>query len=378
MPWCAGIAANCRDLRSQEWPSVRVLIVDDSSFMRSAIRRILSASPDITVVGEARNGQEGVDQARALKPDVVTLDVEMPVLDGLGALREIVKLPTAPAVLMCSSLTAEGSDAALQALASGAADVIAKAASAGQMSSLGPELIEKVMAIGQAVQRRHHRLANREAPRQIHPADPIRTHRTRTVQEFHPDLVVIGSSTGGPPVLETVLKGLKPGFRMPVVVAQHMPRPFTERMSTRLRDVTGLDVQHVEDRMVAQGGVVYIAPGGTHTHLKGGVGKPIVMRTSDEPTSHLYRPSVDVLFLTAEEVAGAGVLGIMLTGMGRDGSNGAKAIVDAGGCVLTQSEQSCVVYGMPKAVDDQGISSASLEPDGLAAALGTIGRRSAA
>lgn len=357
---------------------MRVLIVDDSSFMRSAIRRILAASPDVTVVGEARNGREGVDQAKALKPDVVTLDVEMPVLDGLGALREIVKLPTAPAVLMCSSLTAEGSDAALKALAAGAADVIGKAPSASQMGSLGPELVEKVIAIGQAVQRRRQRLANREAPRPVHPADPIRTHRTRAVQEFNPDLVVIGSSTGGPPVLETLLKGLKPGFRMPVVVAQHMPRPFTERMSSRLREVTGLEVQHVEDRMVAKGGVVYIAPGGTHTHLRGGAGRPISMRTSDEPTSHLYRPSVDVLFSTAAEVSGAGVLGIMLTGMGRDGADGAKAIVDAGGCVLTQSEQTCVVYGMPKAVDDLGISSASLDPAGLASALGTIGRRSAA
>ena len=356
---------------------MRVLIVDDSSFMRSAIRRILAADSSITVVGEARNGREAVEQTKALRPDVMTLDVEMPVLDGLGALKEITKLPGAPAVLMCSSLTAEGSDAALKSLSLGAADVIAKAASTGQMGSLGPELIEKVIAIGQATKRRR-RYAQRAAELNTQPADPVRTHRTRALRELDPDLIVIGSSTGGPPVLEKLLKGLRPGFRMPVVVAQHMPRPFTERMSSRLREVTGHAVQHVEDRMAAQGGVIYIAPGGTHTHLKRGAAGQIFMRTSDEPTSHIYRPSVDVLFATAADVHGAGVLGVMLTGMGRDGADGAKDIVDAGGCVLTQSEQSCVVYGMPKAVDDLGISSGSLDPDQLANTLGAIGRRTAA
>lgn len=358
---------------------MRVLIVDDSSFMRSAIRRILAADSSISVVGEARNGREAVDQAKALKPDVMTLDVEMPVLDGLGALAEIAKLPGAPAVLMCSSLTAEGSDAALKALALGAADVIAKSPSAGGMGSLGPELIEKVIAIGQATQRRR-RWAERAAELKAAPPppDPIRARTTRALRELDPDLIVIGSSTGGPPVLERLLKGLRPGFRMPVVVAQHMPKPFTERMSSRLHEVTGHTVQHIEDRMVAQGGVIYIAPGGTHTHLKRGAAGQIFMRTSPEPASHIYRPSVDVLFATAAEVHGAGVLGIMLTGMGRDGADGAKDIVDAGGCVLTQSEQSCVVYGMPKAVDDLGISSASLDPEHLASMLGAIGRRSAA
>lgn len=359
---------------------MRVLIVDDSSFMRSAIRRILAADSSITVVGEARNGREAVDQAKVLKPDVVTLDVEMPVLDGLGALAEIARLPGAPAVLMCSSLTAEGSDAALKALALGAADVIGKASSATGMGSLGPELIEKINAIGQAAHRRR-RWAERAAELRASPPpppDPIRARTTRVLGKLDPNLIVIGSSTGGPPVLEKLLKGLRPGFRMPVVVAQHMPKPFTERMSSRLHEVTGHDVQHVEDRMVAQGGVVYIAPGGMHTHLKRGAAGQIFMRTSDEPTSHIYRPSVDVLFSTAAEVHGAGVLGIMLTGMGRDGAEGARDIVDAGGCVLTQSEQSCVVYGMPKAVDDQGIASASLDPEHLASTLGDIGRKSAA
>lgn len=357
---------------------MRVLIVDDSAFMRSAIRRILEADKAITVVGEARNGQEGVDLAKSLKPDVVTLDVEMPVLDGLGALKLITKLPDAPAVMMCSSLTAEGSDAALRALAGGAADVIGKAPSASQMGSIGPEIIEKILAIGHAVRRRRERLASKPVPATAPRAEAASSQRGRALRELRPNLVVVGSSTGGPPVLELLLKGLKPGYAFPVVVAQHMPRPFTERMSSRLREVTGLDVRHVEDRMTIEPGAVYIAPGGTHTHIKRGPAGKIVLRTSDEPADHLYRPSVDVLFGGAAEVAGADALGIMLTGMGRDGAVGAQAIVDSGGTVLTQSEASCVVYGMPKAVDDLGISSASLDPAMLASALGAIGRRAAA
>lgn len=355
---------------------MRVLIVDDSSFMRSAIARILSAEPSIEVVGQARNGREAIEQAKALKPDVMTLDVEMPVLDGLGALAEIVRLPDAPAVLMCSSLTAEGSDAALKALSLGAADVIAKAPTASAMSGLGADLIEKILAIGKGARRRRHLAARRATT--AAPPDPMRTRPMRALRELQPGLIVIGSSTGGPPVLETLLKGLRPGFRMPVIVAQHMPRPFTERMSTRLREVTGLDVRHVEDRMVAQNGVVYIAPGGLHTHLKPSATGQVMMRTSDEPATHIYRPSVDVLFSTAAQTKGADVLGIVLTGMGRDGAQGAQDIVDAGGCVLTQSEASCVVYGMPKAVDDLGISSGSLDPSALADALAAIGRRVAA
>lgn len=357
---------------------MRVLIVDDSAFMRSAIRRILESEKGITIVGEARNGQEGVDQAKALKPDVVTLDVEMPVLDGLGALRLIRNLPDAPAVLMCSSLTAQGSDAALQALSLGAADVIAKAPSAGQMGSIGPEIVEKILAIGQATRLRRERSALRPVVKPPARPEVPAAQRHRALRELRPNLVVVGSSTGGPPVLETLLKGLKPGFAFPLVVAQHMPLPFTERMSSRLRDVTGLDVRHVEDRMTIEPGVVYIAPGGTHTHLKRGPSNRVVLRTSDEPADHLYRPSVDVLFGGAAEIAGADALGIMLTGMGRDGAVGAQAIVEAGGTVLTQSEASCVVYGMPKAVDDLGISSASLDPAMLASALGAIGRRAAA
>ena len=279
---------------------------------------------------------------------------------------------------MCSTLTAEGSDAALKALAGGAADVIGKAPSASQMGSIGPEIVEKILAIGQAVQRRRSRLASKPAMPVAPRVEAHTPQHNRALRELRPTLVVVGSSTGGPPVLEALLRGLKPGFAFPVVVAQHMPRPFTERMSSRLREVTGLDVRHVEDRMTIEAGAVYIAPGGTHTHLKRGPAGKIVLRTSDEPTDHLYRPSVDVLFGGAAEVSGADTLGIMLTGMGRDGAVGAQAIVDAGGTVLTQSEASCVVYGMPKAVDDLGISAASLEPAMLASALGAIGRRVAA
>mgnify|MGYP001793277224 CR=1 FL=1 len=357
---------------------MRILIVDDSRFMRSALRRVLQADPTITVVGEAQDGRDAIHQARTLKPDVVTLDVEMPVLDGLGALKEIVKLPEAPAVLMCSSLTAEGSDAALRALAAGAADVIAKSPPGSGMGTMGPELVEKVLAIGESVRRRRALKATSRSSSAQRSTANRRSSSVEAWRELDPSLLVIGSSTGGPPVLETLLKALKPGFRMPVVVAQHMPRPFTERMSARLRDVTRLDVRHVEGRTNAEPGVVYIAPGGTHTHMKRSPAGTIVLTTSDEPADHLYKPSVDVLFRGAADVARKGALGIVLTGMGRDGAEGAQALVNAGGRVLTQSEASCVVYGMPKAVDDLGISAASLDPSEMADALGAIGLRSAA
>jgi len=351
---------------------VRVLIIDDSAFMRSALRRILRSEPDIDVVGAAANGAAGLEEIARLKPDVVTLDVEMPVMDGLTALGEITRLPDSPAVLMCSSLTQEGSDAALRALSLGASDFIAKAPTVGGMQDLRDEIIAKVLALGKEAGRR-----SRKADSTPRPQSPPRQTR-RAAQPTTADLVVIGSSTGGPPVLEEVLRALPAGFALPIVIAQHMPELFTRRMAERLDALAHVPVRHAEDGMAIRGGVVHIAPGGRHTRIEADRAGHWKLTTSDEPVGDLFKPSVDVLFDSAAGVVGAGVLALVLTGMGRDGARGARALRDAGARVLTQSEHSCVVYGMPRAVDEAGLSSGSYEPAEFGRLLASLARRAAA
>lgn len=342
---------------------IRVLIADDSAFMRKAIVSMLESDPGIKVVGVARHGKEALELAKSLQPDVVTLDIEMPEMDGLTALRRI--MAECPAnVLMFSSLTKEGSTAALSALRLGAADVLAKEQS--QMSvnimSMRDELVAHVRAIAGTPRRRS--------------SHDTALHRTMSaVPVFRPgqfDAVCIGSSTGGPPVVETLVSSLPADFAPPVIVAQHMPEVFTKSMAERLGGLCKLPVVHVEDGMAIKPRTVHICPGSHHTHLtRLGLARH-ALRVSDEPKSAIYRPSVDVLLDTAASVFGARALGIVLTGMGDDGLRGARALHAKGGTILAQSAETCVVYGMPKAVTENGLIAASLTPSQIARALGTL------
>lgn len=338
---------------------IRVLVCDDSNFMRRAIVSMLTSDPKITVVGEARNGREAIELVRKHKPDVVTLDVEMPEMDGLTALRAIMsECPTH--VIMLSSLTTEGSRAAMQALRLGAADVLAKDQS--QVST-------KIMGLADELLQRVHALAA---------SRPVAKLCSSTCKPsgyvFKPgqfELIVIASSTGGPPVLETLLTRVPAASRIPIVVAQHMPAVFTKSMAERLNEHCKATVRHLEDRMPLEPGVIHICPGGTNAHLKRS-GSRMTVHLGREPEGTIYFPSANVLFQTASEVSGRRTLAIVLTGMGDDGVKGARNLADAGGTILAQSAETCVVYGMPKAVTQSALATESLSPLQLAEVLSTV------
>ncbi|MEM6458334.1 MAG: chemotaxis response regulator protein-glutamate methylesterase [Planctomycetota bacterium] len=347
---------------------LRILITDDSVFMRSAIGRALAEQPDLEIVGKARDGKEAVRLAKELRPDVVTMDIEMPEMDGLTALRRIMReAPTK--VLMCSTLTTEGSMQSLQALRLGAADVIPKDTSTDPAAKQRflDDLVRRVRGLAQSSRQRNE---TSTTPKPT--AEPPRY----AAADF--DLVCIASSTGGPPVLETLLAALPADLPMPVVVGQHMPRVFTESMARRLDELCALPVVHGEHGQRVQAGQVVIAPGGTHTHLTRAGRADVRLRMSDEPRDALYMPSADVLFRTAAACHGKRVLGVILTGIGDDGLAGARDLHAAGAPVLAQDRDSCVVYGMPRAVTEAGLAAASLAPPQIAGVLQRLTRKAAA
>jgi two-component system chemotaxis response regulator CheB len=338
---------------------IRVLVCDDSAFMRRAICSMLATDPKVTVVDTAKNGREAVELARKHCPDVITMDVEMPEMDGLTALRTIMaECPTQ--VIMLSSLTTAGSRAAMQALRLGAADVLAKDQS--QVST-------KIMSLQEDLLMRVHALADSKPPTASHSG--VRRLESSKFRAGQFDLVVIASSTGGPPVLENILTHVPAGSRIPIVVAQHMPAVFTKSMADRLNEHCAVPVRHLEDKMPIEPGVVHIAPGGTNTHLRK-AGSRLTVHVSRDPEGTIYFPSANVLFQTAAEVVGRRTLAIVLTGMGDDGVRGARTLVEAGGTVLAQSAETCVVYGMPKAVTQSALAMESLSPEELAGVLASV------
>ncbi len=343
---------------------IRVLIVDDSAFMRRAINRIYDEDPGIEVIGTARDGLEAVELAERLEPDLITLDIEMPKLDGLAALERIMKrCPTR--VLMLSSLTSEGSHATLRALRLGAVDFLTKQHSRISIgiSELGNELLAKT-----------HALAGSPAKR---PSIPTPVAGDGGKPRFRPgqfDLVCIGASTGGPPLLERILPALPADFSAAIIVAQHMPELFTRSITQRLANLCAMPVHHAEDGMSVANRQIHIAPGGHHLHVEKLALARYGIRISDQPASAPFRPSVDCLLSSAAHSAGRRALGIVLTGIGEDGLQGGRVLFNAGGTLLAQDERSSVVYGMPRAVTVHGLSAASLSPDALIETLMTLAR----
>lgn len=332
---------------------MRVLVTDDSAFMRRAICSMLNSDPDIEVVGIARNGREAVEAAKRLQPDVITLDIEMPEMDGLTALRHIMRdSPTQ--VLMLSSLTTEGSHVSLKALSLGAADVLAKDQSqvSLKINDLRNELVQRIRALGAS---RRFKGGVAGIARPARPPVPKFRHGAF-------DVVCIGSSTGGPPVLETILASLPGDLATPIVVAQHMPEVFTRSMAERLGNTCQLRVVHAGHGDPLSKRTIHIAPGGQHLKLqKDGLAK-WKLSVGPQPVSHRYKPSVDALFTSAAESVGRRTLAIVLTGIGDDGLAGARTLHALGAPVIAQSQETCVVYGMPKVVTQAGITIASLTP----------------
>jgi two-component system chemotaxis response regulator CheB len=321
---------------------IRVLIVDDSAFVRKALSRMLGSADDIEVVGTAVDGQDGVEKVLELRPDVVTLDVKMPRLDGLEALRRIMaECPTA--VLLLSSLTGEGADVTLRGLDLGALDFVDKSSVEGHMNllALADELIEKVRGLAKAQRR-----VPVPAPSTQLPLPEFARERA--------DLVVIGTSTGGPAALQTVIPALPADLRVPVLVVQHMPIGFTRSLAERLDQRSDLMVREARDGEPLAAGRVLIAPAGRHLKIHRVQGEARVL-LDYEPLDALHRPSVDVLMQSAARTYGAAVLGVVLTGMGADGMEGLRSIRAAGGRTLAESEDTCVIYGMPKAAIEAGV-----------------------
>ena len=339
---------------------IRVLIVDDSPFMRKALERMLQA-PDILVVGSARDGLDALEKIPQLDPDIVTLDVEMPRLDGLGCLKRIMaEMPRA--VLMVSSLTQEGAQATLEALAFGALDFIPKESSLASSSILQiqQDLQDKVRKLARSPKFRASRPLQAPPARAGIPAGPAAppapapaVARVGALGSPVAELLAIGCSTGGPKALQDLLPGLPRNFPVPTVVVQHMPGTFTKPFAERLNGLCQVEVKEAEHGEFAKAGVVYIAPGGQHLlYRQRGLGGTLEL--SAEPSESLHRPSVDVLFHSIADTCNRQVLAMILTGMGSDGAKGMVALKAKGAHTLAEAEESCVVYGMPRAAFERG------------------------
>lgn len=311
---------------------VRVLIVDDSASMRAVLRRTLAADPEIEVIGIAPEPETARTMIKELNPDVLTLDIEMPGMDGLSFLDRIMRLRPMP-VVMCSSLTARGAEATIEALRLGAVDCIAKPT--GNPHDIARSSAELCATVKSAA-----RSKARRAPVCTVALQPPSARALRDV------VIAIGASTGGVEALFAILKAL-PINCPPVLIVQHMPAAFTPGFAARLDKECALTIVEARDGTPIKPGTVYIAPGGTtHMELAGGVHGRIKLRAGERYSGH--RPSVDVLFHSVAELGPAAV-GVILTGMGRDGAEGLLAMHTAGARTLGQTQQSCVVYGMPRA-----------------------------
>lgn len=325
---------------------IRVLVADDSAFMRTAITRMIESDPQLKVVGAAQNGVETLELAAALSPDVITLDIEMPRLDGLGVLRRLMEENPRP-VIIVSSLSQEGAEATLQAFDLGAFDCIPKQLSYASLDivKIRDHLVAQIKAA--AVTRPRRRGGKGEAP----PAAPARAYRGFA----RPNLVVMGTSTGGPGALREIIPALPADLPVGVLVVQHMPPGFTGPLAKRLDSLSAITVREAADGHSIQPGEVLIAPAGFHMTLAREGPAKCVVRIGDEPSGTLHKPSVDITMLSAAEVFGARAMGVILTGMGNDGARGIAAIHERGGITVGQDEATSVVYGMPRACAERNV-----------------------
>jgi two-component system, chemotaxis family, protein-glutamate methylesterase/glutaminase len=321
---------------------IRVLVVDDSAFVRRAIIRMLEGKRDIQVIDVASDGEMALDLTKKLRPDVVTLDVKMPVMDGLKALERIMKECPTP-VVMLSSLTEKGGENTLKALELGAVDFIDKSSSGGSMdiAAIAEELTSKIQIAAQVdVVKLQLRTGMRE-----HPSSTTKT----PLNSFNTDIVLIGTSTGGPPALQAILSKIPEDFPCPILIVQHMPVGFTASLAERLNRISPISVKEATDGELIVPGQAYIAPAGKHLKIKRSR-KELHVWLDMSPEEALHRPSVDALFESAAAVCEDKCLAVVLTGMGRDGSIGAQALKKAGARVVAESEETSTVFGMPKAV----------------------------
>lgn len=321
---------------------IKVLIVDDSAVVRNILSAELSRTPGIEVVGVAMDPFVARDKIVKLRPDVITLDIEMPRMDGLSFLRRLMRFYPMP-VIVVSSLAPEGGEVAMEALELGAFDVVCKPGAAYTVGDMAAILIDKIKAAAKADMRKH--IATKKI---IVENKPAKLSMTRTTEK----VVAIGASTGGTEAIKAVLEKY-PENGPGTVIVQHMPEQFTRSFAHRLNSISAMEVREAANGDTVRSGLALLAPGNKHMALKRS-GAQYYVKIKDGPLVHYQRPSIDVLFNSVAEYAGSNAVGALLTGMGVDGAKSLKAMLDAGADTIAQDERSSVVYGMPKAAADIG------------------------
>ena len=349
--------------------SVRVMVVDDSAVVRGLIVRMLESEPGISVVASVGNGEMAISALERQPVDVAVLDIEMPVMDGMTALPKLLKIEPDLQVIMASTLTLRNAEISIRALEAGAADYVPKPSSAREITGTDDfkrELLEKVR--GLAARRRGAAArparplppsagAPPRAPVPLYPPGPLRLSSAAIEP---PDVIAIGSSTGGPQALFAVMASLKAGtVRQPILITQHMPATFTTILADHVSRVSGKECAEGKDGEVVKGGRIYVAPGDFHMVVESR-GTEKVIRLNKNPPENFCRPAVDPMLRSVAAAWGRRVLVVILTGMGSDGLKGGQAVVEKGGAVIAQDEASSVVWGMPGAVANAGICSAVL------------------
>lgn len=336
-------------------PQIRVLVVDDSAFMRKSLAIMLESDPDIQVIGSARDGEEGCALVKKLSPDIVTLDIEMPKMDGLTALKKIMAENPTP-VIMISSLTNEGAEATIKAFEYGAVDFIPKELSYVNINiiKIKEELTKKIKAIYKqhVLRTRLSRLQSIRQQSNLSTEPSQRIVSDSYLKQNNFKAIAMGISTGGPLSLQKVLPKITKNINCPIFLVQHMPPKFTASLAVRLNSISELEVKEAADNDLIKNNVVYIAPGGFHMTVKKNSMGSAVINISTMPDNTLHRPSVDVMVESVAGFYGKNTLGVIMTGMGKDGLEGIKKIKELGGSCIAQDETSCVVYGMPKAIVD--------------------------
>lgn len=340
---------------------IRVLIIDDSAFARKVIRESLSRDPEIEVVGIARDGLEGLEKIQELQPDVVTLDLMMPDLDGIGLLEALPKNSMSKVVIV--SVSNAENDVVLHALQLGAVDLVTKptALATDRLYDLSNELLSKVKLAANA-----RTLASPSTcEKTVSSANSLFSETTSVPP---PRIVVIGTSTGGPRALTSLFSSLPAGLPVPLLIALHIPREYTAPLALRISKQSTIQVVEAQNGMELTPGNAFIAPGGTHLKVRAH-GDKFYAALSQEPFNVSHHPSVNVLFESAAHAAQSGALGIILTGMGDDGLLGSRAIRLQGGRILTESPESSVIYGMPRVVTEAGLANLQVPIDQMASTL---------
>ncbi|MBB5172057.1 protein-glutamate methylesterase/protein-glutamine glutaminase [Texcoconibacillus texcoconensis] len=354
---------------------IHVLVVDDSAFMRRMISDILESDERLTVIGTARNGEDALKKQQQLNPDVITLDVEMPVMDGLTTLQEIMKVKPVP-VIMVSSTTKEGADTTMKAIAYGAIDFIAKPSGAISLDidKISHELIEKTVLASTVVlekladQRLEDSTPN-EDEKKTETDTLLTTIPSQTTRPSLKKIVAIGTSTGGPKALQKVLSSFSENIDAPIIIVQHMPKGFTASLSKRLNSVSKILVKEAEEGDILQKGVAYIAPGGYHLTVRS-IGTSVAIQLDQSLPVNGHRPSVDKMFNSLTGLSTYLKIAVVLTGMGSDGKEGLHQLKRSGETIaIAESHSSSVVYGMPRSVIEAQLSDHTLDIKDISLAI---------